>query len=60
MDLTKPTQNEEIPIVETTNFDVDSLGKRYHKYKSIWTTKVGEILSAEENQETWLISTQFV
>ena len=47
MDLTKLTQNEEIPIVVTTNFDVDSFVKGYHEYKSIWTPKIGEILSTE-------------
>ena len=29
MDLTKLTQNEETPIVVTTNFDVDSFVKGY-------------------------------
>ena len=48
MDLTKLTQNEEIPILVTTNFDVDSYVKRYHEYKSIWTPKIGEILSNEK------------
>ena len=43
MDLTKLTQNEEIPIVVTTNFDVDLFLKGYHEYKSIWTRKIGEI-----------------
>ena len=47
MDLTKLTQNEEIPIVVTTNFDVDSFVKGYHEYKNIWTSKIGEILSTE-------------
>ena len=47
MDLTKLTQNEEILIVVTTNFDVDSLVKGYHEYKSVWTPKIGEILSTE-------------
>ena len=37
VDLTKLTQNEEIPIVVTTNFDVDSFVKGYHEYKSIWS-----------------------
>ena len=46
MDLTKPTQNEEIPILVTTNFDVHSFVKGY-EYKSIWTPKTGEILSTE-------------
>ena len=50
MDLTKLTQNEEIPIVVTTNFDVDSFVRRYHEYKSIWTPKSGEILSTEREQ----------
>ena len=44
MDL---TQDEERPIVVTTNFDVDSFEKEYYKYRSIWTPKIGEILSAE-------------
>ena len=47
MDLTKLTQKEEIPIVVTTNFDVDSFVKGYHEYKSIWTPKIAEILSTE-------------
>ena len=47
MDLTKLTQNEEIPIVVTTNFDVDLFVKGYHEYKSIWTPKIGEIVSTE-------------
>ena len=47
MALTKLTQNEKIPIVVTTNFYVDSLVKGYHEYKSIWTPKIGEILSTE-------------
>ena len=47
MDLTKLTQNEEMPIVVTTNFDVDPFVKEYHEYKSIWTPKIGEILSTE-------------
>ena len=47
MDLTKLTQNEEIPIVVTTNFDVDSFVKGYHEYKSIWTPKISELLSTE-------------
>ena len=47
MDLTKLTQNEEIPIVVTTNFDADSFGKDNHEYKSIWTPKIGEVLSTE-------------
>ena len=44
MDLTKLIQNEEIPIVVTTN--VDSFVKRYHEYKSIWPPKLGEIISS--------------
>ena len=47
MDLTKLTQNEEILIAVTTKFDVDSSVKGYHEYKSIWTPKIGEILSTE-------------
>ena len=39
------TQNEEIPIVVTTNVDVDSFVKGHHEHKSIWTPKIGEILS---------------
>ena len=35
MELKKLTQNEEIPIVVTTNFDVDSFVKGYDEYKSI-------------------------
>ena len=47
MDLTKLTQNEEIPIVVTANFDDDSFVNGYHEYKNIWTPKIGEILSTE-------------
>ena len=47
MDLTKLTQNEETPIVVTTNLDVDSFVKGYHEYKSIWKPKIDEILSTE-------------
>ena len=47
MDLTKLTENEEIPILVTTNFDVDLFVKGYHEYKSIWTPKIGEIVSTE-------------
>ena len=47
MNLTRLTQNEEIQIVVTTNFDVDSFLKGYHEYKSIWSPKIGEILSTE-------------
>ena len=47
MDLTKLAQNEERQIVVLTNFDVDSFVKRYHEYKSVWTPKIGEILSTE-------------
>ena len=47
MDLTKLTQNEEIPTVVMTNFDVDSFVKEYHEHKSIWTPKIGEMLSTE-------------
>ena len=47
MDLTALTQNGEIPIVVTTNFDDDSFVKRYHEYQNIWTANIGEILSIE-------------
>ena len=47
MDLAKLTQNEEIPIVVTTNFDVDSFVKGYNEYKSFWTPKIDGILSTE-------------
>ena len=47
MDLTKLTENEEIPILVTTNFDADLFVKGYHEYKSIWTPKIGEIVSTE-------------
>ena len=53
MDLAKLTENEEIPIIVTTNFDFDSFVKEYHKYKSIWTAKISKILSTE-------VSTGFV
>ena len=55
MDLTKLTQNEEIPIVETTNFHVD-----WFEYKSIWTPKMMKLYQLKENQETWWISMRFV
>ena len=55
MDLTKLTQNEEIPIVETTNFHVD-----WFEYKSIWTPKMMKLYQLKENQETWWISIRFV
>ena len=55
MDLTKLTQNEEIPIVETTNFHVDRF-----EYKSFWTPKMMKLYQLKENQETWWISTRFV
>ena len=47
IDLTKLTQNKEMPIVVTTDFDVDSFVKGYHEYKSIWTRKIGEMLLTE-------------
>ena len=51
MDLTKLNLDEQMPIVVTVNFDVDSYVKRYHEYKSIWTPKVGEVLSTEREPE---------
>ena len=36
-----------MPIIVTTNFDTDSFVKGYHEYKSIWTPKIGQILSTE-------------
>ena len=54
MDLTKQAQDEKIQIAVTTNFDADLFVKGYHKDKSIWTPKIGEILSTERetgNQE---------
>ena len=47
MGLTKLTQNEEIPIIVMTNFDVYLFVKGYHEYKSIWTPTIGEILSTK-------------
>ena len=38
--MTKLTQNEEIPIVVTTNFDADSFVKGYHEYKRIWSPNI--------------------
>ena len=35
MDVTKLTQNEEIPIVVKTNFDAGSFVKGNYEYKSI-------------------------
>ena len=43
MGLTKLIQNEEIPIVVTTNFDVDSFVEKCNEKKNIWTPKIGEI-----------------
>ena len=40
-------QDKEIPIVVTTNFEIDSFVKGYHKYKNIWTPKIVETLSTE-------------
>ena len=51
MDLTKLTQDENIPIIVTTNFDVDLFVKGYHKDKIIWTPKIGEIVSTERERE---------
>ena len=47
MDLTKLIQNEEIPIVEMTNFDVDLFVEKCNEQKNIWTPKICEILSTE-------------
>ena len=47
MDLAKLTQNEEIPVVVTTHFDVDLFVKEFHEYKSIWTPTICQILSTE-------------
>ena len=47
MDLTKLNLDEQMPIVVTVNFDVDSYVKGYHEYKSIWTPKVWEVLSTK-------------
>ena len=47
MDLARLTQNEEMPIIVTTNFDVDLFLKECLEYKSIWTPKIGEVLSTE-------------
>ena len=47
MDLTKLMQDEEIQIVVSTNFEIDSFVKGYHEYKNIWTPKIGETLSTE-------------
>ena len=60
MDLTKLTQNEEIPIVVTTNVDVDSFVKGYHEHKSIWTPKICEILSTEREPGNLLYKYEFV
>ena len=60
MDLTKLTQNEEIPIAETTNFDTDSFVKRYHEYKASGHQKLLKFYQMKENQEPWWISMRFV
>ena len=51
MDLTKMDLDEEMPIVVTVNFDVDSYVKGYHEYKSIWTPKIGEKLQTKREPE---------
>ena len=48
MDLRKLTQDENIPLIVTAYFDVNLLVKGYHKNKSIWTPKIGEIVSTEK------------
>ena len=35
MDLTKLTQDENIPVIVTAKFDIDLFVKGYHKDKSI-------------------------
>ena len=47
MDLTKLTQDKEVQIAVTTNFEIDSFVKGYHAYKNIWAAKIGETLSTE-------------
>ena len=47
MDLTKLAQDENIPIIVTAKFDIDLFVKGYHKDKSIWTPKIGGIVSTE-------------
>ena len=60
MDLTKLTQNEEIPIVVTTDFDVDLIVKGYMNTKAFGNQKLLKFYQMKENQETRWISTQFV
>ena len=41
------TQDTEIQLVVTKNFEVDAFVKGYHAYKNIWIPKIGETLSTE-------------
>ena len=43
--------NEELQIVVTTNFEIDSFIKGYHVHKNSWTPKAGEELSTEREPE---------
>lgn len=44
------TKYEEMQIVLTRDFEVNSFVKGYWEYKSIWTLKMGQILSIEREQ----------
>ena len=58
MDLIKLRQNEEIPIVVMTKFDVDSFVKGYQE--AFRHQKLVKFYQLKENQQTWWISTWFV
>lgn len=47
MDLAMLTQNDEIQIVVTTNFETDSFIKVCYEYKCNWVSKIAEMLSTE-------------
>ena len=60
MDLTKLTQNEEIPIAVTKNFNVDSFVKDIMNTKAFGHQKLVKFFQLKENQENWWISARFV
>ena len=60
MDLTKLTQNEEIPIAVTKNFNVDSFVKDIMNTKAFEHQKLVKFFQLKENQENWWISARFV
>ena len=60
MDLTKRTQNEEMPIAVMTSFNVDSFVKDIMNTKAFGHQKLVKFFQLKENQENWWISTRFV